>query len=75
MLCLQKPANLNCDSIHPTDPYEYSINLGIYKSTSTTTLIFAVAAGQTFTIRVKSRNSAGKTSQPAKVQVNTPKSG
>ena len=74
-LSLQKPTKLNCDSVYPTDPYEYSINSSLYRGTNLTTVTFTMVAGQTFTMSVKVRNSAGKRSQPVNVQETAPETG
>ena len=66
---------IKCDRIHPTEPYEYSVNSGSNRSIATTTIAFTVAAGSTVTIKVRARNSAGKLSQPADIQVKGPKAG
>ena len=72
---MQTPAKLNCDSIHPTDPYQYSINSGIYRNTTLTAVSFLVGSGETVIIRVKVRNRAGRISQPTEVEMTAAETG
>ena len=66
------PTELNCDRIHPTNPFICTIDVGTCRISTSTTAIATVPAGKTAVISVKVKNSAGKDSTPAEKEIIAP---
>ena len=70
---VQKPANINCERIHPLGPYQYSTDdFNNSKETGRVYVDIEVNAGETITFSVKARNNKNYVSDAATIDITGP---